>query len=154
MRTVLCPPGWGYTGEDSNNVTKPHSSRYATSCILLPGRKPRREQERMAACQFSGKQLEYQGIREGKNPLHDYFLFVDLQKEKEKKEKKSQALSSMKSYWDNRDGIATADSNIYKGIMSMLHSVKPEAPSSCVKRDKMSHLGQVGIVPRKITTQV
>lgn len=75
-------------------------------------------------------------------------------RKKKKKKKKSQALSSMKSYWDNRDGIATADSNIYKGIMSMLHSVKPEAPSSCVKRDKMSHLGQVGIVPRKITTQV
>lgn len=33
------------------------------------------------------------------------------------KKKKNHALSTMKSYLDNRDEIVTSDSNVYKGIM-------------------------------------
>lgn len=72
-------------------------------------------------------------------------------------DKKSQALSSMKSYWDNRDGIATADSNVYKGMMCRCCTAWNQQPRLAlwiVTRGKISHLGQIGIVPPKITSQV
>lgn len=62
-----------------------------------------------------------------------------------------QALSSMKSYWDNRNEIAAYNGDIYKGhYMIILHSMKPEVLHRILlgtvnyeTETKMSHLGQV-----------
>lgn len=89
---------------------KPHRSRNATSCILPPGRKPGQEWGENGRDPVLREATGKPRNQRRKNLLHDYFFLVELQK-------KSQALSSMKSYWDNRDGIATADSNVYKGIV-------------------------------------